>query len=163
MAVQVYPSITAHPVAYGSYSDSTSQALGTGAVTYVKMNTVEAQQFVSVQNDGSGNPTKIVMQVAGIYAFTISPQLVQGSGGAADVDFWAVVNGTAVARSASKISLPNNTKTLPYIEIILPVSVGDTFQWAFYTAGTGVSIFATSASAPVPAAPSVIVSVKQIQ
>lgn len=163
MAIQVYPSMPRHPVAYGSYSDSTSQSLATTTVTYVKLNTVELQQFVSVQNDGSGNPTKIVVQMSGLYSFTISPQLVQGSGGATDVDFWAVVNGVAIPRSSSRISLPNNTRVLPYIELILQMSTGDALQWAFYTAGTGVSIYALAASSPVPAAPSVIVGVKQIQ
>lgn len=163
MSAQVYPHATPHPMSYASYSDSTSQPLTTGAVTYVKLNTVETQQFVSVQNDGSGFPTKIVIQIAGVYSFSLSPQILQGSGGATDVDFWAAINGTAVPRSASKISLPNNTKVLPYFEIILPMNVGDAFQWAFYTAGTGVSIFATAATPPVPAAPSVIAGVKQIE
>lgn len=162
MSIQVYPS-RRHALAYGSYSDSTSQSLTTGVVAYVKLNTVEAQQFVSVQNDGLGNPTKIVVGTSGIFAFTISPQLLQGSGGAADVDFWAVVNGTAVPRSASRVSLPNNMETLPFLEVIIPMNVGDAFQWAFYTLGTGVSIYSTAASAPVPAAPSVIAGVKQIE
>lgn len=163
MAVQVYPSITAHPVAYGSYSDSTNQALATGVVTYVKMNTAEAQQFVSVQNDGGGFPTKIVVEREGVYSFSISPQLIQGSGGATDVDFWAVVDNVAVPRSASRISLPNNMESLPYLELILSMKAGSAFQWAFYTAGTGVSLFAVAAAAPTPAVPSVIVGVKQIQ
>lgn len=163
MNAQIYPTIPVHAVAYGSFSDSTSQSLTTGAATFVKLNTVEAQQFVSVQNDGLGNPTKIVVQIAGVYSFAISPQLVQGAGGATDVDFWGAVNGTAVPRSASKVSLPNNTKVLPYIEIIVPMTAGSFFQWAFYTAGTGVSIFATAVASPVPAAPSVIVNVTQIQ
>ena len=163
MAIQVYPSMPRHPVAYGSYSDSTSQSLATTTVTYVKFNTVEAQQFVSVQNDGSGNPTKIVVQMSGLYSFTLSPQLIQGAGGATDVDFWAVVNGTAVPRSASRVSLPNNVEVLPYIELILQMSTGDALQWAFYTLGTGVSIYSLAAAPPVPAAPSVIAGVKQIE
>lgn len=163
MSVQVYPSFPVHPVAYGSWSDNTSQLLATGVVTYVRFNTVELQQFMSIQNDGGGFPTKIVVEREGTYSFSISPQLIQGSGGATDVDFWAVVDNVAVPRSASRISLPNNMESLPYLELILSMKAGSAFQWAFYTAGTGVSIFALAASPPVPAAPSVIAGAKQIQ
>ena len=56
MSQQVYPRGQT-PVAYASYSDSSTQNLTSSAVTYVKFNTVEAQQYISVQNDGLGNPT----------------------------------------------------------------------------------------------------------
>ena len=163
MSGQVLPS-RRHALAYGSYSDSTNQPLTASTVTYVKLNTVEAQQFVSVQNDGSGFPTKIVVGTSGIFSFTISPQLLHGGFGAAHiVDFWAIVNGTAVPRSASRVRLPINTETLPFLEIIISMTVGDAFQWAFYTTGSNVSIYATAAAPPIPAAPSVIAGVKQIE
>jgi len=162
MSIQVYPS-RRHALAYGSYSDSTSQSLTASTVTYVKFNTVEAQQFVSVQNDGSGFPTKIVVGTSGVFSFTVSPQLLHGGGGSALVDFWAVVNGTAVPRSASRVRLPNITETLPFFEIIIPMTVGDAFQWAFYSTSSTVAIYATAAAPPVPAAPSVIAGVKQIE
>lgn len=162
MSIQVYPS-RRHALAYGSYSDSTNQPLTASTVTYVQLNTVETQQFVSVQNDGSGFPTKIVVGTSGIFSFTISPQLLHGGAGAAIVDFWAMVNGTAVPRSASRVKLPNNTETLSFLEIIISMTVGDAFQWAFYTTGSNVSIYATAAAPPIPAAPSAIVGVKQIE
>jgi hypothetical protein len=162
MSIQVYPS-RGHALAYGSYSDSTSQPLTASTVTYVKFDTVEAQQFVSVQNDGSGFPTKVVVGTSGIFSFTISPQLLHGGGGSALVDFFAVVNGTAVPRSASRLRLPNNTETLPFFEIIIQMTVGDAFQWAFYSTSSTVSIYATAASSPIPAAPSAIAGVKQIE
>ena len=163
MSSQIYPQLIRPYRALGSFSDDTTQSLPTTTVTYVRFNTTELSQGVLVQNDGSGFPTKIVVQSAGIYAFAISPQLVQGSGGAADVDFWAEVDGVAVARSASRISLPNNTEVLPYLEVFVTMSAGGALRWAFYTPGTGVSIFALTASATVPAAPSVIATVKQLQ
>lgn len=163
MSAQIYPQLVRPYRSLGSFSDSTTQALTTSVVNYVKFNTTELQQGVLVKNDGSGFPTRLLVQSAGVYAFAISPQLVQGSGGAADVDFWAAVDGVDVPRSASRISLPNNTKTLPYLELIVTMSANSALQWAFYTPGTGVSIYANAAAAPVPAAPSVICTVKQLQ
>ena len=164
MSVQVYPRFRGQtPVAYASYSDSSTQNLTSSAVTYVKFNTVEAQQYISVQNDGLGNPTKIVVADSGVFSFTLSPQLIHGGGGSTIVDFWVEVNGAAAARTASRLKLPNNTETLPYIEIVLTLAAGDAVQWAFYTTGTNVSIYATAAAPPIPAAPSAIASVKQIQ
>ena len=100
---------------------------------------------------------------AGVFSFTLSPQLIHGGGGSTIVDFWVEVNGAAAARTASRLRLPNNTETLPYIEIILTLTAGAAVQWAFYTTGSSVSIYATAAAPPIPAAPSAIASVKQIQ
>jgi hypothetical protein len=61
------------------------------------------------------------------------------------------------------LRLPNNTETLPFFEIIIQMTVGDAFQWAFYSTSSTVSIYATAASSPIPAAPSAIAGVKQIE
>lgn len=164
MSIQVYPRFRWQtPVAYASYSDDSTQNLTSSVVNYVKFNTVEAQQYVSVQNDGLGNPTKIVVAGSGVFSFALSPQIIHGGAGSTIVDFWVEVNGTAAARTASRLELLNNTEMLPYIEIVLTLAAGDAVQWAFYTTGANVSIYSTAAAPPVPAAPSVIASVKQIQ
>jgi hypothetical protein len=116
-----------------------------------------------VESGGSGFPTKVVVGTSGIFSFTISPQLLHGGGGSALVDFFAVVNGTTVPRSTSRVRLPNNTETLPFFEIIIPMTVGDAFQWAFYSTSSTVSIYAVAAASPIPAAPSAIAGVKQIE
>ena len=146
----------------GSFSDSTSQPIPASVVYYVRYNTTELSAGVVVQNDGLGNPTQIKVNVTGTYAFSISPQMLKGGAGATVADFWLVINGTPVPRSASRFALPNNTEVLPYLEIIVPMTAGQYAQWAFYTTGTNVSIIAAGASPPIPAAPSVIVGVKRI-
>lgn len=147
---------------YGSFSDSVSQPLTAGMVKYIQFDTVEGANGVVVQNDLLGQPTKIVVGEAGIYSFTISPQVKKGGAGATVVDFWVEVDGNPVPRSASRFAAPNNTEVLPFLEILLDLEIGAAVRWAFYTAGNNVSIYATPASGPVPAAPSVIAGVKRL-
>lgn len=147
---------------YGSFSHSVTQTITASVVYYVRFDTTELSAGVTVQNDGLGNPTRLLVATTGTYAFTISPQMLKGGAGGTTAEFWLQVNGTPVPRSASKFALPNNTEVLPYLEILVPMTAGQYAQWAFYTTGSNVSIYATPASAPIPAAPSVIISVKRI-
>ena len=153
---------TSTPAIHGSFSDSTNQPLTASAVTYVKFDTTESANGVSVQNDGLGNPTRLVVAQAGVYACTLSPQVVKGGAGGTYCDFWPVVDGTPVPRSASRFHLPNNEEILPYIEILLPLTAGQAVQWAFQTPGNNVVLTANTAAAPVPAGPSVIAGVKRL-
>lgn len=150
------------PAIFGAFSDSTNQALTASVVKYVQFNTTEAANGVSVQNDGLGNPTKLVVAEDGTFSFALSPQVLKGGAGGTTVEFWPEVGGTPVPRSASKFATPNNSEVLPYVEILLTLSAGDDVRWAMYTPGNNVTVFATAAAPPVPAAPSVICNVKRL-
>ena len=147
---------------FGQFSD--------GATINLVANTTYTQDFtitedsngVSVVNDGLGNPTQLTVATAGVYAFTMSPQLIKGAGGQTSIAFWAGLNGTPITRSASILDLPNNVQTLPFIELIVRMNAGQYVQWFFRTPGNGVSIANIPAAAPVPQAPAVIAGVKRI-
>ena len=105
------------------------------------------------------------MSAAGVYAFTISPQLQHfGGGGAELINFYAVTNGGTVPNSASYTDLANNNRaTLPYLELLLPMAAGDWVQWWMAgSPGTSIRVNARPAAPPIPAAPSVIAGVKLI-
>jgi hypothetical protein len=147
---------------FGQFSHNTTENLVAGTTYTQDYTTVEDANGVSVTNDGLGNPTRLTVAAAGVYAFTISPQLLKGGGGQTSIAFWASLMGTAIPRSASIIDLPNNVQVLPFIELIVRMTAGQYVQWNFRTPGNGVSLINIPAAAPVPDAPSVIAGVKRL-
>lgn len=147
---------------FGQFSHGTTENLVANTTYTQDYTTVEDANGVSVTNDGLGNPTRLTVAADGVYAFTISPQLLKGGGGQTNIAFWASLMGTAIPRSASVIDLPNNVQTLPFIELLVRMTAGQYVQWNFRTPGNGVSLINIPAAAPVPDAPSVIAGVKRI-
>jgi hypothetical protein len=148
---------------YGSFSSSVDQPFAPGAPIVVTYNTTEASNGVSVVAN-----TQLTVSVTGVYSFTLSPQLLHTGGGTETIIFWARLNGTNIPRSASSLEMGNNNnRTLPFIELILPMTAGQYVEWVFYSAvGTNLSLehFNEVIGPPVsiPAIPSVIAGVKLI-
>jgi hypothetical protein len=147
---------------YGSFSSTADQPLSAGSATIVTYNQTEAANGVSVVAS-----TRLTVAHDGVYSFTLSPQLYHTGGGAELITFWARLDGTDIPRSASSLEMGNNNnRTLPFIEIILPLVAGQYVEWAFQ-ASTGTDIklehFDAVVVPPVvPAIPSVIAGVKRI-
>ena len=159
------------PAIYGSFSDSSDQAFVAGGAFVVQYNTTEAANDVSVELDPiTSRPTRITVVHAGVYALTLSPQILHTGGGTEVVTFWMRVDGVDVPRSASSLEMGNNNnRTLPYIEIVMPLTAGQYVEWVFTsTTGTNLSLEAFSpvlsppASFSIPAIPSVIAGAKRI-
>jgi hypothetical protein len=148
---------------YGSFSDNLDQPLTAGVPAVVRFNTTESANGVSVQNNGLGVPTRLTVAAAGIYEFTISPQLLHTGGGTVTITFWAQTNTGVVPRSASSLEMGNNNnRTLPYMALVLPMNAGDWLEWDFLSTGTNTSLEHFPAAAPIPEIPSVIAGVKLI-
>lgn len=154
---------------YGSFSDSTDQPFVVGGAFVVQFNTTEAANGVSVVNDPiTLRPTRLTVTQTGVYALTISPQILHSGGGTEIITFWLRVNGTNVPRSSSSLEMGNNNnRTLPYMEVVIPLAAGQYAEWVF-TASTGTNVtleaypevLSPPAAFAVPAIPSVIASVK---
>lgn len=148
---------------YGSFSDDGDQPLTAGVAAVVRFNRTEGSNGVSVQNNGLGVPTRLTVASAGIYEFTISPQLLHTGGGTTTITFWAQTNAGVVPRSASSLEMGNNNnRTLPYMALILPMNAGDWLEWDFLSTGTNTSLEQFPAAAGVPDIPSVIAGVKLV-
>lgn len=151
---------------WAQFSDSTSQNLS-GAPLDLKFDTKDGgvAGITAAVDPVTLRASRLTVSSAGVYAFTISPQLEHfGGGGAELVRFYAVTNAGTVANSASYTELGNNNRaTLPYLELIMPMAAGDWLQWWMASApGTNIRVQAIAAAPPVPAAPSVIAGVKLI-
>lgn len=149
---------------WGQFSDSTDQSFA-GGTFVVKYNTTEGSNGVSIVNDPvTLRPTRITVAQSGVYAINISPQLVHTGGGTETITFWAKLDGGTIPRSASSLEMGNNNnRTLPFVEIVLPMNAGQYFEWVFTASvGTDLSLKQFPANGTAPAIPSVIVNVKRL-
>jgi hypothetical protein len=156
-----FPAPGTFPAVYGSFSDNLDQPLVAGTPATVRFNTNEGANGVSVQNNGLGVPTRLTVAAAGLYEFSLSPQLANSGGGTVTITFWAQKNTGTVPRSASSLEMGNNNnRTLPFIGLILPMAAGDWLEWVFLSTGANTSLEHFPAAGAVPDIPSVIAAVK---
>ena len=143
--------------AYGSFYDTTTQTAAVINTAYaMTFNTTDLSYGVYV-----GSPTSRIYVVGdGVYNFQFSAQLDKTSGGAGLVYIWFRVNGVDVPNSASQVRLQNNnSELLAAWNIILNLKSGDYFEIMWSVDDTGIILLAQAAAAPVPAIPSVILTV----
>lgn len=150
---------------YGSFTDTTDQTLAAiNTATPIKLNTTEISNGVTVVNDGSGNPTRITVSNSGFYQIAVSNQYTSSNSSSKDVQTWLSKNGTAVADSNSYVTLNGNgVNTVFSTTYTISLHAGDYVQIMWASNDTTVSINNIAATGYSPAAPSVIVSVTQIQ
>lgn len=151
---------------YGSFSDTTIQTLAATSTPYpIKHNTTDISHGITVENDGSGNPTQLTVSQAGLYKITVSNQYTSSNASQKDVQTWLRLNGVDIANSNSYQTIAHNGATMIFsTAYIVSMQAGDYIQvmWACAT-DTAVSINNIAATAYSPAAPSCITSIAQIQ
>jgi len=141
----------------GAFYDTTTQTAAAINTAYaITFNSTSLTQGVSI-----GTPTsRVYVDRTGSYNIQFSLQLVSTSASAKNVYIWADVNGTSVIQSATKLTLTGNgTALVAAWNFVIRMSAGDYFRLMWSTSDTNVQIAAAAASAPVPAIPSVILTV----
>lgn len=148
-------------VGYGSFYSTQTQAatvINTAqAITYNN-----ADPAYGVYRD-PGDSSKIKVSRPAIYNVQFSIQVDKTSGGTGNFYIWPAINGTAVANSASLIQIQgNNHEIFSAANFFLPLSNGDYFQLYFSVSDLSVQLQHFAAAAPVPAIPSIILTVMQV-
>jgi len=129
-----------------------------------------AENLMSFNNTGISNGISIVtngttlsritMANAGIYNIQFSAQLNQTTGGAHNAFIWLKKNGTAVADSAGDTRIAGNgERIMAAWNYIVSASAGDYYELAWAADDTNVLLDYVAAAAPIPAVPSVILTV----
>ena len=141
----------------GAFYDTTTQSAAAINTAYaITLNSTSLTQGVSI-----GTPTsRVYVDRTGAYNFQFSLQLVSTNAASKDVYIWADVNGTSVPESATKVTLSGSSNA--YVaawNFVIRMSAGDYFRLMWSTSHTNVQIARIAASAPVPAIPSVILTV----
>jgi hypothetical protein len=149
------------PVSYGSFFSTQTQAA-------TVINTATAITYNN--GDGAygiyrdpGDNSKIKVSRPAIYNIQFSIQLDKTSGGTALFYIWPAINGVAVPNSASLIQIQgNNSEIFSAANFFLPLSNGDYFQLYFSVSDLSAQLQTFAAAAPVPAIPSIILTVMQV-
>jgi hypothetical protein len=150
---------------YGSFYDTTDQTGAVDTPTYMKYNTTDSASGVSIQNDGSGNPTIIKIANAGIYNIQFSAQFHHKSGGGSGntVDIWIRKGGVDVPETNTKLTVQSNN---PYVvaawNFFVNSSNGDEYQLMWATNNSSIQIEYEIANSIHPAVPSIILTVQQV-
>lgn len=142
---------------YGVFSDTTTQTAAAINTAYaVTFNTTDLSNGVYI-----GSPTsRVYVDRLGIYNFQFSVQLDQASASAHDVFIWADINGTTQPNTGTKVTLVgNNAANVAAWNFVFRLNAGDYFRLMWSTTNTACQITAAAAAAPVPAIPSVILTV----
>jgi hypothetical protein len=142
---------------YGSFYDTTTQ-------TATVINTAKAITFNSTDLSNGvfiGSPTsRIIVDSEGIYNFDTSFQLDKTSGGVAEFYFWFRLNGTDVPDSASQIRIQgNNGEIFSSLNYFFDLKANDYVELMFSVSDLSVELLSVVATPPVPAIPSIILTV----
>lgn len=105
--------------------------------------------------------SRIYVDNTATYNFQFSAQLIQTAGGTKQVYIWPRVNGVNVDNSATYITLSGGTNdgAVAAWNFVLNLQAGDYFELIYSVSNTNVQIPYVAASSPVPAIPSVILTV----
>lgn len=130
---------------------------GTGGIgTY----TVDVSQTVASTTISATKSSRIKVPAAGVYDFQFSAQLDKTSGGVGIMYIWARVNGTNVANSGSQVRLQgNDAEVVAAWNFLLNLNANDYFELMYSVDDVDLILLAVAATSPVPAIPSVILTV----
>jgi hypothetical protein len=150
-----------NPINYGSfYSTQTQAAAVINTATAITYN--NADQAYGIYKDPA-DASKIKVTRPAVYNIQFSIQVDKTSGGTGQFYIWPAINGTAVANSASLVQIQgNNAEIFSAANFFLPLSNGDYFQLYFSVSDLSVQLQSFAAAAPVPAIPSIILTVMQV-
>jgi len=141
----------------GAFYDTTTQSAAVINTAYpVTINSTSISDGVYI-----GTPTsRVYVDRLGTYNFQFSAQLNKTTAGAKNVFIWYRVNGADIANSATSVTLPGSSSAVAAAwNFVVELNAGDYFELVWSTDDTGCQIRAVGASAPVPAIPSVILTV----
>lgn len=151
--------------AYAAFSDITDQTGSTSAATAVKFGTTDiAGSGITMVSDGT-NLTRLTFAAAGTYMVAPSLQVANSDIADHDVTIWFALNGTAVPRSATKLTVPkaaDGGNTAFQIVFYVTVTAGQYIQVMWLPEHVTVTLDHTAAGAIAPAIPSAIIVSERI-
>jgi len=161
-ALQIAPTrYEPNPVNYGQFYDTTTQ-------TAAAINTAYAMTFNTSSNRygvyiDPANTSYVKVTRPAVYNMQFSLQLDKTSGGVGLFYVWGRINGVDIPYSASQVRIQgNNAEIFVAANLFVSMSNGDYFQLMWSVDDTSVQILASAAAPPVPAVPSVILTMTQV-
>jgi len=152
-------------VPYGAFQDTTDQSAASTTAAYaITLNTTDFSNGVSVVSN-----SRITFATGGIYNIQFSIQFANDNSQIEDVDVWFRKNGTDIAGSNSKFSVPNKHGSvkghlIAALNFYNQVNAGDYVEIMWSTTNTAVILeqIPTQTSPTRPSTPSVIVTANKV-
>jgi hypothetical protein len=152
-------------VPYGAFQDTTDQAAASTTAAYaISYNTTDYSNGVTLSNSSRLNVSN-----PGVYNIQFSIQFANDDTQIQDVDVWFRKNGTDVAGSNSKFSVPNSHggtdgHLIAALNYFIELAAGDYMEIMWHTTSTLVTIEQIPAqTTPTrPATPSVIATMTYV-
>lgn len=162
-ALKLRPAITLPepPILYyGSFSSDVTQTAAAINTAYgATFNTTDLSYGVYLGSPAS----RIICANPGVYNFQFSAQFDNTSGGAHFVYLWPRVDGVDLPKSASQLRLQgNNNELIAAWNFVLKMKAGSYFEIMWSVTDVAVQMIAVGAVSPVPAIPSILLSVTQV-
>jgi hypothetical protein len=151
--------------AFACFSDVTDQTGSTSAATAVKFGTTEVEGAgITMVTDGT-DLTRLTFAAAGTYMVAPSLQLANSDTNDHDATIWFALDGTNIARSATRITVPKAADGgAAYFQIVFYVTVtaGQYVQVLWLPENAAVTLDHTAAGAIAPITPSAIIVSERI-
>lgn len=152
-------------VPYGAFQDSTDQTAASTTTAYaVTYNTTDYSNGITLSNS-----SRINVSNPGVYNIQFSVQFANADTQIQDVDIWFRKNGTDVAGSNSKFSVPNshggtNGHLIAALNYFIELAANDYIEIMWATTSTQVTIeqLPAQTSPTRPATPSVIATMTYV-
>lgn len=145
---------------YGSFYSTADQSDGTNPTAFTFTNTADADGVSVVSN------SQITFANAGTYNIQFSAQFHNTGGGGSGntVNIWLRQNGSNVAWTDTKLTVPSNA---PYVvaawNFIISVAAGDNIQLMWLTDNSNIVVEAEPETANTPGIPSIILTAQQVR
>jgi hypothetical protein len=145
---------------YGSfYSDATQTAAAINTAYGATFSATDLTYGVYLGSPAS----RVICANPGVYDFQFSAQFDNTSGGSHFVYIWPRVDGVDIPNSASQVRLQgNNNELIAAWNFVLKMKAGGYFELMWSVSDVAVQMIAVAASSPVPAIPSILLSVTQV-
>jgi len=151
---------------YGSFYSSEDQFDGVNTPTLMYCETTADNAGVTMETGDSGKKSRMTFANAGTYNIQFSAQLRnRGGGGSGNtVNIWFRLNGTNIANSDTKVTVPSNA---PYVvaawNFIVSVAATNYVELVFKSDNANIGFEHEDSTANSPAIPSIIMTAQQIR
>jgi cell fate (sporulation/competence/biofilm development) regulator YmcA (YheA/YmcA/DUF963 family) len=152
---------------YGFFYDTAKQIALQSTATAVKFNFQQLTNKININNNSSGNPTKITIVAAGIYIVNYHLQFIKSDAGTDEIIVWLRKNNAAIANTNNTYSIQGlGIKNNMSNNFLLELAANDYIE-LFFSVKNVNSILQGTVSSTVtpsrPATPSASISLYSVQ
>ena len=153
------------PTVFGDFINTFSIPIPANTPTPIGYSSSEIE--LNCKIDGAV-PSRLVVNVNGVYKVGTSIQFLKGGGGEVEVDIWFRKNGNDIPHSASAVILTGGagSRQFSYVEIIDQLNAGDFIEIVVGTTDATISVeaFAEQVAPPFarPSIPSIITTIYKL-